>query len=315
MLKKVTLCLTTIFLILLIASVAFAAAPFPNRTITLIVPFGAGGSTDVPARFLANMLEKKLGQAIVIQNVVGAAGTTGVAQLAAARPDGYTLGYIPKGTVSLQPHVQNLPYGRDSFDFLGMVTRQPAVLMSSKHAPWQNFQEMIEMVRKEPNKYIVAITGTGNMTHLPVAILAKHFDLKLRYIPYRSTPEVMKDMITGRVHLHADNPVPLSQFDIFGLVQFADTRADNLDFPTTKEMGFDRAIYHWQGVVAPKGLPEDVKKTLVQAIKEVVQSPEFIDGMEKIATHAHWMGLAEFTRFFEEEFNSYRDVLKELIAN
>jgi tripartite-type tricarboxylate transporter receptor subunit TctC len=312
MLKKITACLATI-LLTLYAATAFAA--YPDKTITLIVPFGAGGSTDVPARFLANMMEKELGQTIVVQNIVGAAGTQGAAQVVTANPDGYTLGYVPTGVVCLQPHLQNVPYGRDSFTFLGMVTRQPVVLMSSKKAPWKDFKEMVEIVKKEPDKHVVAITGTGNMTHIPVLELAKHFGLQFRYIPYRSTAEIMKDMLTGRVALHADNPVPLSQFDVFGLVQFTDARAENLDFPTTKEMGYDgRILSHWQGVVAPKGLPADVAERLAQVIQNVVQSPQFAAEMTKMSTSATWMGPAEFTRFFEQEYDLYGNILNELMS-
>ena len=313
MMKKLTALMTTLILTLCLASTAVAA--YPEKAVTLIVPFGAGGATDVPARFLANKLEKKLGQTIVVQNIAGAGGTQGMAQVAAAAPDGYTLGYTSIGVVCLQPHVQNIPFGRDSFDFLGMATRQPVVVMSSTKAPWKNFKEMVAEVAKNPNKYIVAITGTGNMTHVPMIELATRFNLKFRYIPYRTTPEIMKDMITGRVHLHADTPVPLSQFDVFGLVQFADERAGNLKFPTAREEGFDKNLSHWQGVVAPKGLPGDVADKLAGAIREVVQSPDFINEMTKMNTRANWMGPADFKALFEKEFDMYGTVLKELLPS
>ncbi len=296
----------------LILAVTPAFAAYPDKAITMIVPFGAGGSTDVPARFLANMLEKKLGQSVVVQNITGAGGTQGIAQVFNAKPDGYTIGYTSIGVVSLQPHVQNIPFGRDSFDFIGMVTQQPVVIMSSKKAPWKNFAEMVTEVKANPNKYIVAITSTGNITHIPVVEMAEHFDLKFRYIPYRTTPEIMKDMLTGRVHLHADNPVPLSQFDINGLVQFSDARVEGLDFPTSKETGFDRMFTHWQGVIAPKGLPKDVEQKLAKAVEEIVQSPEFKEQMKKVSTRARWMGPVEFKKHFQEEFDMYGKVLKEL---
>ncbi|MCL1939674.1 MAG: tripartite tricarboxylate transporter substrate binding protein [Desulfovibrionaceae bacterium] len=312
MLQKLASRMAVILLSLLMATPVFAA--YPDKPVTLVVPFGAGGAVDVPARLLGNMMEKKLGQTIVVQNIVGAAGTQGAAQVVTANPDGYTLGYFPTGVVCLQPHVQNVPYGRDSFTLLGMTTRQPVVLMSSQKAPWKDFKEMVEIVKKEPDTYVVAITGTGNMTHIPVLELAKHFGLKFRYIPYRTTPEVMKDMLTGRVALYADSPVPLSQFDVFGLIQFADARADNLNFPTTKEMGYDGQFLHWQGVFAPKDLPADVTERLAQVIQEVVQSPEFAAEMSKMSSRAHWLGVDEFRRFFEKEFDMYGVVLKEIMA-
>ena len=200
-------------------------------------------------------MEKRLGQPIVVQNVSGAGGTLGVAQVAAAKPDGYTLGYVPTGTMCLQPHVMKLPYGTDAFDFIGTSASQPVVLMTAKNAPWKNINEFIEMAKKNPNKYVVGITSTGNMTHVPMLQFAEHFGLKLRFIPYRSGGEIFKDIMAGRTHLHADAPASLSTFDVYGLVQFADERSENLsDIPTTKELGMDARFSHWQGVIAPRGM-------------------------------------------------------------
>ena len=177
---------TLLFLCVFMLGATGALAAYPDHPITLVVPFGAGGGTDIPARLLAGMMEKRLGQPIVVQNVSGAGGTLGVAQVAAAKPDGYTLGYVPTGTMCLQPHVMKLPYGTDAFDFIGTSVSQPVVLMTAKNAPWKNINEFIEMAKKNPNKYVVGITATGNMTHVPMLQFAEHFGLKLRFIPYRS---------------------------------------------------------------------------------------------------------------------------------
>lgn len=289
-----------------------ALAAYPDRPITLIVPFGAGGGTDVPARLLGNMMEKKLGQPIVIQNIVGAGGTQGMAQVAAAKPDGYTFGYTPTGTVALQPHVLKLPFGKDSFDFMGMVVRQPVVLMTPNNAPWKNLEEMVTKVKAEPNKYIVGITATGNMTHVPVLELAKKYDLQLRYMPYRTTPEIMKDMVAGRIHFHADAPVALSQFEIFGLVQFSDAPVDNLPMPNAKDIGMDSTFTHWQGVVAPKGIPAEAAEKFSKVMEEVVTSPEFKAEATKLSTAAYWLNPADFKALFEKEFDDYGNMLQEV---
>ena len=201
---------TLLFLCVFMLGATGALAAYPDHPITLVVPFGAGGGTDIPARLLAGMMEKKLGQPIVVQNVSGAGGTLGVAQVAAAKPDGYTLGYVPTGTMCLQPHVMKLPYGTDAFDFIGTSVSQPVVLMTA----WKNINEFIEMAKKNPNKYVVGITATGNMTHVPMLQFAEHFGLKLRFIPYRSGGEIFKDIMAGRTHLHADAPASLSTFDV-----------------------------------------------------------------------------------------------------
>lgn len=298
--------------VMLLAGSALAA--YPERPITFIVPFGAGGGTDIPARLLAGMMERKLGQPIVIQNVVGAGGTLGVSQAASAKPDGYTFGYVPVGTMCLQPHMNKLPYSKDSFDFIGMAVRQPVVLMSSKLAPWKNIQEFVEVTKKNPNKYIVAITSTGNMTHTPVLALAKALKLELRYIPFRSSPDVMKEMLAGRVQLHADAPAALSQFDVYGLLQFGNERAPNLDMPTTKEIGLDLPFSHWMGLVAPKGLDETAFKKISQVMEEVVTSPEFQAEAQKLKTSAYWMPSDAFEKLYEKEYEEYGTILRDVLA-
>lgn len=305
---------TCFLLCLLIFAATGAWAAYPDHPITLIVPFGAGGGTDIPARLLAGMMEKKLGQPIVVQNVSGAGGTLGVSQVAVAKPDGYTLGYVPTGTMCLQPHMMKLPYETDAFDFIGLSVSQPVVLMCAKNAPWKNVEEFIETARKHPSKYVVGITATGNMTHVPMLQFAKHYGLKLRFIPYRSGAEIFKDIMAGRTHLHADAPASLSTFDVYGLVQFADERSENLsDIPTTKEIGMDARFSHWQGVIAPRGLPEDVARTLEAAMSEVVNSEAFRQEALRLKTKAHWMSSKDFRTLYSEELNTYGDILKEAL--
>lgn len=297
-------------MVLIAANTAWAA--YPERPITLIVPFGAGGGTDIPARLLSGMMEKKLGKSIVVQNISGAAGTLGAFQTASAKPDGYTLGYMPIGTMCLQPHLMKLPYGVDDFDFIGMAVLQPVVAMSSKKAPWKNFEEFKEIVSKNPGKFVIGITSKGNMTHVPMLALLKHFNLDMRVIPYRNSTEIFKDMMAGRTHLFADAPAALSSYDIFGLVQFAPERASNLaDIPTAKECGLDIEFAHWMGIVGPKGMPAEARQTLEKVMEEVVTSEEFKQEAIRIKTAAHWVPSDEFRARYYEELDLYKGILEE----
>lgn len=298
--------------LMLLVAAGSAWAAYPERPITLIVPFGAGGGTDIPARLLSGMMEKKLGKSIVVQNISGAAGTLGAFQTASAKADGYTLGYMPIGTMCLQPHLMKLPYTVDDFDFIGMAVMQPVVIMSSKSAPWKNFEEFKDIVSKNPNKFVVGITAKGNMTHVPMLAMLKHFNLKMRVIPYRNSTEIFKDMMAGRTHLFADAPAALSSYDIFGLMQFAPERAGNLtDIPTAKECGLDMEFAHWMGIVAPKGLPDEAKATLEKVMQEVVESEDFKKEAIRIKTAAHGMSGKEFRERYYEELAQYKKILEE----
>lgn len=293
-------------------TVSAAEAAWPEKPVTLIVPFGAGGGTDISARLMANMIEKKIGKPIVVQNISGAGGTQGVSTLASAKADGYTFAYVPVGTMCQQPHLMRLPYGVDDFQFIGMVMRQPVVVMAGNNAPWKNFAEFLKMVKENPNKYVVGITGKGNMNHTPMLSLAKHFDLKLRFIPYRNAAEVFKDMMAGRTHLFADAPAALSSYDIFGMAQFAAERAANLpDIPTAKECGMDAVFSHWQGVIAPKGIPAEAFEGMEKVVKEVVTSEEFKNEAARLKTNANWMSSADFTALYYKELQDYKTILQE----
>lgn len=303
---------------LALACVLFAGvsahAAYPDKPITMIVPFGAGGSNDLPARLLAEMMEKRLGVPVVVQNVVGAGGTVGTTQIAEAKPDGYTIGFDPTGALCLQPHMNKLAYGVDSFQFLGMVTQQPVTLMTGNNAPWKDLDEMIKMVQENPGKYVVGISGRGNMSHVPVLALAKKYNLNFRYVTQTSTPEVMKEIAAGRVHLHADNPVALSQYDIKGLLQFSDKKVDNLPMPNSADIGLDKNFIMWQAVIAPKGLPEDVLNTLVTTLDEIVHTPEYAEGVRKLGINPWWLGPKEAQEYYDEEFVAYGEALKEAMG-
>ena len=193
-----------------------------------------------------------------------------------------------------------------------MVMRQSVVVMSGNNAPWKNFAEFVKMVKENPNKYVVGITGKGNMNHTPMLSLAKHFGLKLRFIPYRNAAEVFKDVMAGRTHLFADAPAALSAYDVFGIAQFAAERSANLpDIPTAKECGMDAVFSHWQGVIAPKGIPAEALESMEKVMKEVVTSEEFKKEAARLKTNAYWMPSDEFTALYYKELQDYKVILQE----
>lgn len=246
-----------------------------------------------------------------MQNVSGAGGTSGVAQVAATRPDGYTPDYMPAGTMYLQPHMVKLPYGADAFDFIGTSVGRPVVLVAAKDTLRKDINEFIEMAKKNPNKYIVGITTTGNMTHVPMLQFAEHFDLKLCFIPYRSGGEIFEGIMMGRTHLHADAPASLSTFDMYGLMQFAGERGESLsNILTTKKLGVDARFSHWQGVIVPCGLPKDVSRTLETAVSEAVNSGAFQQKALRLKTRTHWMSSEAFRKLYDEELSTYDEILR-----
>lgn len=290
---------------------SLASAQYPDKNITLIVPFGAGGTTDINCRLFAAMLEKKLGVSIAVKNVGGAGGTIGAAEVSAAKADGYTFGFLPVGPATMQPHIKKVPYNIDSWTFVANVNNVPAVLMVKKSSPWTNFQEMLDDVKAHPKKYYYATSGTGNITHLTMLAVLKDFGLEVNRIPHRSSAEIMKEIAGNRIHFYSDTPSALSKFDVKALAVYSTERFPLLkDVPTTKEFGHEIIYSVWQGVFAPKGVDIAKINIIGEKINEVVSSPEYLEAMRKVSTEPQYMDSKEFEKFARAENDKYMKVLK-----
>ena len=302
----------TLFMVL-IMTCSMASAQYPDKSITFIVPFGAGGTTDINCRLFVAMLEKQLGTTIVVKNVGGAGGTIGAAAAASAKADGYTFGFLPVGPATMQPHIKKVPYNIDSWDFIANVNQVPAVLMVRKDSPWKDFQGMIDDVKANPGKYYYATSGTGNITHLTMLAILDGFGLKVNRIPHRSAAEIMKEIAADRIHFYSDTPSALSKFDVKALAVYSPERFHLLkDIPTTKEFGHEISYSVWQGVFAPKGVDADKIAVIGKAIKAVVTSQAYLESVRKVSTEPQYMDSGEFESFARGEYAKYEKALEVL---
>ena len=144
---------------------AVAADAFPNRPITIVVPFAAGGETDLVARMLADGMSKELKQVVVVQNIVGASGVAGISAVTGAKPDGYTLGVTPSAPLAMHPHMRKVPYTLDSFDFVGRILKAPYIVMVAKTAPWNTLDDMLKDMKANPNTFFFASSGVGSVPY------------------------------------------------------------------------------------------------------------------------------------------------------
>ena len=306
--RTVAVSLMAVFLLISGNGASYAA--YPDRPITLIIPFGAGGGTDIPARMLAGFMEKKLGQPIVAQNVVGGVGTQGVAQLLATAPDGYTLGYIPVGVLATQPHLVKVPYDRDAFDFIGLAANQSQVLLTPNEAPWNTLEELVAEIKKNPDKYKAGVTGIGNLTHLPLVAFTEHYGLKVQLIPFRSSPDIMKEILASRVHLYFCEPLLAKQFNVKPYCQTSHEALSGFDVPAFKDLGIKQSFSVWQGVVAPKGLPKDVHAKLTAAMREVVTDSTFQAELKRIDMAPEWREPEAFKALYNKDYDAYGEMLR-----
>jgi tripartite-type tricarboxylate transporter receptor subunit TctC len=254
-----------------------AAAQYPTKPITIIVPFAAGGPTDVVARLLGSHMSRTLGQTIVVENVGGAGGTLGMTRVAQAAPDGYTLGVGNMGTQSAAPALYpNLKYDpAKSFAQIGICNYTPQAIVSKKALATTNLKEFIEFAKSKGGALSYGHAGVGSISHVAGLVFNSLFGLKPNLIPYRGTGPVLQDMVAGNIDYTVDqslNVIPqikAGTIKVYG-VAAPERLASIPDVPTTKEAGVDFIFSAWNAMVAPKGTPPEIVAKLADALSKAL---------------------------------------------
>jgi tripartite-type tricarboxylate transporter receptor subunit TctC len=274
---------TGIRLVLIIAT-AFAAGvmparaqDYPSRSITVIVPFPAGGASDVVARIVTNQMSKTLGQSIIVENVGGAGGTIGSARAAAAEPDGYTLLAAAMGShvaaPVLTPNVKYDPL--TDFVPIGITAHSPAVVLARKDFPAKDFAEFIALLRQQGGALKQAHGGVGASSHMACLLFNAEIGAKPTPIAYRGSAPALNDLVGGHVDFMCEQSVSVAESVLSGSVRAyavsASERLANLpDVPTAKEAGINYEMSVWAGLFAPKGTPAAVVSKLADALDKTL---------------------------------------------
>lgn len=266
----------------LLSGAAFAQS-YPTKTITMIVPFAAGGPTDVVARVVGEPMSRALGQQIVIENVAGAGGTTGITRGANAAPDGYTIMMGHMGTHGAAPALYpNMKYKPASdFQPIGMAAGTPIIITAKKGAPAKDLKEFVAWVGKGGDKINMAHAGVGSVSYTTGLLLNSMIPgAKPALIPYKGTGPSLNDLIAGQVDIMTDQIVNVvNQIKAGSIRAYAiatPKRSPALpDLPTTAEAGMPGYVVSaWNAVFAPKGLPKDVTDRLVAALNAALDDPK-----------------------------------------
>ncbi len=257
------------------------AQNYPERQITVIVPFAAGGPTDVVARIVTEHMSRALGQQMIVENVGGAGGTTGMARVAQATPDGYTLGVGNMGTQSAAPALYpNLKYDpAKSFDQLGLANNTPMAIIAKKEMPAKDLAELLDYLKKNNDKISYGHAGVGSISHVIGLMFQTQVGIKPAMVAYRGTGPALNDLVAGKIDFMVDqamNNIPQIQGGtIKGYAVTSPARLDSIkDVPTTKEAGMpDFTPNAWNAFVGPKGLPPTVRDKLVAALNKALDDP------------------------------------------
>jgi tripartite-type tricarboxylate transporter receptor subunit TctC len=266
---------------LVLASQAHAQGVWPQRPVTLIVPFGAGGSADLTARVIAPHLQAKFGQPFVIDNKGGAGGSIGAGYVAKAASDGYTL---LVGTISSNA-INAALYSRLNYDLdrdFQPVTRLvlfPNLMMVNKNLPVRSVSELIAYLKANPGKVNYGSSGIGTSSHLSVVMFALATGTEMTHIPFRSTSEVVNSMIGGNIDLGIDSMTTTVPFAQSGAVRAlgVTTPQRNPSMPSLPTIGETLPGYEataWQGLFAPAGTPRPIVDRLAEAVKAILERPD-----------------------------------------
>jgi tripartite-type tricarboxylate transporter receptor subunit TctC len=299
-----------------IANAAFAQS-YPTRPIRVIVPFSAGGSTDIIARLTAAPLGKELGQSVVVENMGGAAGALGTQQVKNATPDGYTLLIATVSTMIVYPAAHPKPqYALDDFAPITNIASMPNILTVNPNFPAKNLKEFIAVVKANPGKYSFASSGVGSINHMLGESFQGASGTKMIHVPYKGSGPAMQDVMGGQVDALFDqfpsskNFVDAGKLKPIGVI--SPRRIAGYDVMTMEEAGMkgftDEA---WYGLLAPAKTPPEVLARLTEAMKKVMANPEWRAQIEKIGARPVGSSPQEFAAQVRGEIDRMKRVAKE----
>jgi tripartite-type tricarboxylate transporter receptor subunit TctC len=268
----------------LIASIAAAtsaaAQTFPNKPVTIIVPFAAGGPSDALARIMGERMKASLGQSFVVENVTGAAGSIAVGRAVRAAPDGYTVSFGHLGTHVANGAIYSLPYDLlADLEPVVMLPSNPMVVVSKPALPAKNLTELLAWLKANQDKATAGTAGAGSGSHIAGVYLQTLTGLRLQYVPYRGTAPALTDLVGGQIDIIVDQASnSMQQIRSGGIRAYAITDTKRLkaapEIPTAEEAGLPG--FHmtlWNGLWVPKGTPKDVVARLNAAVIEAMADP------------------------------------------
>ena len=300
-------------MLVLVASIGPASAQdtYPNRPITMVVPFPPGGVADLTARPVAAAMERVLKNPVGVVNKQGAAGAVGMQSVAVAKPDGYTL-LLALSSISIIPEADKVfdrppAFTVDQFAPIALISADPTILVVPADKPWKTAKDFIEDARKRPGQISYSSSGIYGTLHMAMELLSQAAGIKLRHVPHAGAGPALTAILGGHVDALASGPAVVLPHIKAGtlrpLAGWGDKRVAALpDVPTLKELGYpDAEFYIWAGVFAPKGTPEPVVAKLRATVRDAVNDSEFKAAMDKLETPVTFKQGDEFQRFFDAD--------------
>ena len=302
---------------LLVAALDAHAQDYPNRTIKFVVPFPAGGPADTISRILTDKMASLIGQSIVIENRAGAGGLTGIASVAKAEPDGYTLAIAPSSGLAMNVNLrENMPFHPlKDLALITQIVSVPEILVVNEKVPVNTLAELVSMAKAQPGKLVFASTGLGGMPHLAMELLKLTAQIDLVHVPYTGAAPAVNDLLGGHVQMmFADVPVLLGSIQsgkLRALAIGSKTRLASLPLvATTAELGMPQVeADNWYGLVAPIATPQAIIAKIHSAATQALNSAEVRDKLAAQGAIAVGNSAAEFSSYVKSEIERWGSVI------
>jgi tripartite-type tricarboxylate transporter receptor subunit TctC len=302
---------------LALAAPSHAQEKWPQRQVNIIVPFSAGGTTDMFARILAQKMQEKYGTPFIVENRAGAGGNIGAAAVAKAPKDGYTLLVGTVSTHAINPFLYKNTGTNTEKDFqpITLIARLPNLLAVNPKIPAKTVSEVIEHVKKNAGKLNYGSSGAGTSTHLAAELFQMMTGTKMSHVPYRSSGDVMNALMGGHIDLTFDNMTlawPQAQSGTIRAIAVTSTERSPTapDVQTVAETlpGFEATS--WHGLFAPAGTPRPIVDTLAAEVKRILETPETQTKLKEIGAVTSPMSPEAFTQFIAAERRKWQEVVK-----
>lgn len=301
---------TTLLACALLGVPVSAQDVYPSKPITLIVPFPPGGVADIVARPAADALGRVLGAPVVIENKAGAGGGIGMAYVAKAKPDGYTL-LLALSSISILPEADKIigrapMYQLDQLVPIARLTADPTVLAVRADSPWKTLQEFVADAKKRPGAITYGSSGNYGTMHVPMEMFASDAGVKMLHVPYTGAGPAVVGLLGGNIDAIASGPSTIIQHVKAGkvrvLASWGDHRLASLpDVPTLSESGFNAVFFQWSGLFAPAGTPAPVLAKLRDAARVTAADPRFVAALATVETPVQYLDAPELQRFWDAD--------------
>ncbi|MDR3259611.1 MAG: tripartite tricarboxylate transporter substrate binding protein [Fusobacteriaceae bacterium] len=293
----------------------FGADKYPNKTIKVFCPWGAGGGTDAVLRAISAAVEKDLGVTLAVENKTGGAGAIGHAAIKDAKPDGYTLGMITFEINSL-PQQGLIDFTYADYTPVCLLNADAATLTVKADAPYNTIAEFVEYAKAHPDEISIGNSAPGSVWHIGAGLLANATGIKVKHIPFEGAANAVTALAGGHIQAVSVSLAEVkSQLDagkvkVLGIMD--DKKAELYpNIPTFKEQGFDITYYTWRGIALPKGVDPAIVKIIVDAFEKASKNEEFLKTAKALNLDVRYLGPDDFAKFLKDNFEAVTKTLEE----